>query len=169
MKTELWVVPMNGEIPKITNFLDYAKNERYKLEKLDTKIFEIEEAKLETEEGENVESENNDLELKKERLAFLTKNTNEFFNGYSKELSEILVRNKTWTAILFFYADKDVYDIQKLQEIAETQIRSNSKKLNVEFNQIEISFGGYKPRFQIDTWILPKNGITPKAMPFEKF
>lgn len=88
--------------------------------------------------------------------------------NFSKELAEVLKQDKTWRAVLFFYADKDEFDIQKSQKVIEEKIKVDFEEKKADLNQVKIIFGGYRRQPQIDIWIVPINGIEPEAMPDEK-
>ena len=169
MTTELWIVPAGAESPKPTNSLDYAQNEKYKLEKLETMHVPIEAFRVNPIiEEENTEDEEKYSVAEKLMLDEFNSNPNEFYEYLSNELGEILNRDKTWRAKIFFYADKDEYDIKKSQQKIKDQLQTNFNKIGANLNQVEIMFGGYRSYPQIETWIIPQNGIEPEVMPNEK-
>lgn len=150
MTTELWIVPLNGATPMPSGALDYAKREKYKLDTLGTKNLNLDKASLLLSDEEKEKSEEPD------------------YMNFSKELAEVLNQDKTWRAVLFFYADKEEFDIQKSSKIIEDKIKVDFAEKDSDFNQVKIIFGGYKRQPQIDIWIVPKNGIEPEALPDEK-
>lgn len=168
--TEFWLVPVGGESPKISSTLNYLKNEKYKLDRLDTKylplriLFDDVEKNIEL--TEEIDTGENPLVTK--LLKQFYADPDEFFEIYTKELIEVLSQNETWQAKIFFYADKDKFDIETLQNFIQNQLKINFEKSDSDLNQVKIIYGGYRSHPQIDTWIIPKNGIEPEAMPDEK-
>jgi hypothetical protein len=158
--TELWLVPVGGERPQITNSGELAKGERYKLEILGTERIDLYEAKLKKEVKENEDSDDNESELKLE--------TESNSKDFTKELTEVLSRDKTWRAVLIFYADKDEYDIQKSRQKIESLLQPYVKTSNLDLNHVKIIYGGYRANPEIESWIVNKNGIEPEPMPDEK-
>lgn len=150
MTTQLWLVPSGEEVPTISGALNYAARERYKLDTLGTKNVNLDKASLILSEEEKAKSEDPE------------------YMNFSKELAEVLKQDKTWRAVLFFYADKDEFDIQKSQKVIEDKIKVDFEEKKADLNQVKIIFGGYRRQPQIDIWIVPINGIEPEAMPDEK-
>ncbi len=164
MTTELWLVPVGGEHPQIINSGELAKDERYKLEILGTERIDFNEAKLKKEAKENVCSYNpfiieSEFELETESDS----------KDFAKELAEVLGRDKTWRAVLIFYADEDEYDIQKSRQEIEGLLQPYVKTSSLDLNRVKITFGGYRANPEIESWVVNKNGIEPEPMPDEKF
>lgn len=169
MTTELWLVPPKNEPPKPASPLEYAKNEKYKLDKFETKRLPIEEAGLKQKKSaEDIETDENELPFEEEILFYFNKDWERFYQQFAEELSEVLSRDETWKAKLFFYVDEDEYDVQKIRQTIENQLKINFEKSNGDLNRVEIIFGGYRSNPQLETWIIPKNGIEPEPMPDEK-
>ncbi len=161
--TELWLVPVDGERPQIINSGELAKGERYKLEILGTERIDFNEAKLKKEAKKNVCSYNpynieSEFELETESDS----------KDFAKELDEVLSRDKTWRAVLIFYADEDEYDIQKSRQIIESLLQPYVKTFRLDLNRVKIIFGGYRANPEIESWVVNKNGIEPEPMPDEK-
>lgn len=158
--TELWLVPVGGERPQIINSGELAKGERYKLERLGTERISFNEAKLKEEVKENEDSDDTESELELE--------TESNSKDFAKELVEVLSRDKTWRAVLIFYADEDEYDIQKSRQIIESLLQPYVKTSSLDLNRVKIIFGGYRANPEIESWVVNKNGIEPEPMPDEK-
>lgn len=156
--TELWLVPTGGIKPQIINSGELIKDARYKLELLGTKKLNLNEAKIKVEviEDEDWENEKSEIEFEAEA------------EDFAEELTEILSRDKTWRAVLIFYADKDEYDIDKSRQIIDSQLQSFVKNSKLDLSRVKIMFGGYRRVPEIETWIVNKNGIEPEPMPDEK-
>jgi len=158
MTTELWLVPVGGESPQIINSGELAKGEKYKLEILGTEKINFNEAKLKAEVKEDEDSNDTEFELEAQLNS----------KDFAKELAEVLSRDKTWRAVLIFYADEDEYDIQNSRQIIESLLQPYVKTSNLDLNRVKIIYGGYRVNCEIEIWVVNKNGIEPEPMPDEK-
>lgn len=156
MTTELWFVPSEEQLPQIVNSGELAKDERYRLEKLETGQVYFARAKREPENAENDETDDEKIIDYREDADF------------AKDLTDILSRDKTWRAVLIFYADADDYDTEMIKELIENQLQQYAKSSKLDLNQVKIIYGGYRLLPELETWIINKNGIEPEAMPDEK-
>ena len=160
MTTELWLIPSGGNPPQIINTGELIKDERYKLELLSAKQLDFNLERLDfNSETSREETEEVDYENEIESM----------LEDSAKDLSEVLSRDKTWRAVLIYYADKDERDIKELQQMIEVSLKPFVETSKLDLSRVKSIFGGYRTIPEIETWIVNKNGIEPEPMPDEKF
>lgn len=149
MTTELWFRKIGGKQPEIVNS-GYAppKNLKYLLELLEVENYYIYEAEIVKDVEDNFDDE------------FLNQRIEAFFTNFA----EVLKKDESWRGILIFYADKSEFDIK----IIEKHILESLRIGKVDLTKVRIIYGGYKLNPQIESWIIPENGIEPEPMPDEK-
>lgn len=149
MTTELWLRKRGGKEIEISDS-GYVppENLHLKLELLKTENYFINQAKL----VKDVEVDSND--------EFLDQRNTDFFTN----LADVLKQDLSWRSVLIYYADKSDFDI----EVIENTIVKSLEKEKIDLSKVKIIYGGYNLNPQIESWIVPKNGIEPEAMPDEK-
>lgn len=161
---ELWVSP-KGQSPIVSSLAEPPKNIRYRLELLGKQYLKFnsneyyEDLSELKEESDSSDITNNYLEI------FEEPESKDSF----KELAEVLNRDETWKAVLFFYFDDEKFDIQKAHQIIKSHLESNMKNLKLDMNRVKITYGGYRSTPETEIWVINKNGVEPEAMPDERF
>lgn len=193
--TELWLLPSDGKFPEITtsqykppfdpgsvplellsaeelNFRD-AKNERSEETEIED---EIENEDVRTDEeiknDQDINSAQEETRAEQEakieeRLPGDCLGIGETLkqNKFHEDLSRILDKNLNWRGVLIYYADDAEFDLKVLQQNIDNLL--NAKK--IDMRRVKLIYGGYRDYAQIETWIVPRNGIEPEVMPDEKF
>jgi hypothetical protein len=147
MMTELWLVPPAGELPEPkSSEYQPPENLNYQLELLGTEELDFAEAEIKRDEDRDEEA--------------IVRKTNDF----QEVLYEVLRKDTSWRSVLIYYADEADFDVKIIHE----KIAELLKTKKIDLNRVQIKYGGYRRYPQIESWIVPKNGIEPEAMPFEK-
>ena len=72
------------------------------------------------------------------------------------------------SGVMIFYADDQFYDISRLHAFIEQGRDRITGKAELDVRQIEVIFGGYRGRAQIEYYIVPEGGIGPEPKPEER-
>jgi len=157
--TELWAVPPGGIFPQPKDSIPSRRDSRYKLELLGTSRLQLQEARLKKVDQTPEPDTNQD------HSRLMSESSG---NDSEAELWEVLGKDKTWSAVLIFYADDTEFDIQKSDQIIRAQLQKSVPNTGVELGRVKVIYGGYRAETEIEMWIVPENGIEPEPMPDEK-
>ncbi len=187
--TELWIVPsgvvipkpsetvLKPELPTNKTFLydqnhlaDISYNE---IDYLEEYLLPSVKAEREAEQREFEEylksEETSEIETTEEIEPEQPKTPEEIeaekFFWANERFGEVIKDQKDASGVIIFYADDQIYDINKLQTFIDEGRRKIAKEASISPAKIQIVFGGYRSSVEAEFWIMPKNGAFPTPTP----
>lgn len=92
----------------------------------------------------------------------------ERFSWTSDKFGHLLADRKDTSGVIIFYADDEIYDINKLRQFIEQGKKRIATAAGIRSGRISIQFGGFRPWIQTEFWVVPKKGAKPKPKPEER-
>lgn len=90
------------------------------------------------------------------------------FSWIASDFADDVKRQDGASGVMIFYADDQFYDISRLHAFIEQGRDRITGKAELDVCQIEVIFGGYRGRAQIEYYIVPEGGKMPEATPEER-
>lgn len=90
------------------------------------------------------------------------------FSWADRDYAEAVAKRDGASGVMIFYADDQFYDISRLHAFIEQGRDRITGLAGLDVCQIEVIFGGYRGRAQIEYYIVPEGGKVPEARPEER-
>lgn len=90
------------------------------------------------------------------------------FGWVNKDFAAAIKREKGARGRIVYYADDQIYDINKFHYRLSEGVTKLATDANVSLTRFEIVFGGYRNTPECEMWIVPPKGKTPKFAPEER-
>jgi len=90
------------------------------------------------------------------------------FSWIQKEFGAAVIRRDGAHGVMIYYADDQFYDISRLEPFIEHGRDRIAEKAGIDPALIQVTFGGYRGRAQIEYYIVPEDGIEPEGRPEER-
>ncbi len=87
------------------------------------------------------------------------------FDWIDKGFGEAIADREGAHGVMIYYADDQYYDTARLHAFIEAGRDRLAEAAGLGPEQIEVTFGGYRPRVQIEYWLVTGNGEPPVATP----
>lgn len=90
------------------------------------------------------------------------------FDWIERDFAQAVAKRDGASGVMIFYADDQFYDISRLHSFIEQGRDRITGLAGLDVCQIEVIFGGYRGRAQIEYYIVPEGGKVPEARPEER-
>lgn len=107
------------------------------------------------EDGTDLDTRNRDLEKVK-------------FSWARKKFGDALTADPTVTGAIVLYADEAYYDIYRMLHLIDQGRDRIAADGGFDASRIQVIFGGYRGKAQVELWIIPEGQSLPEAKPEEK-
>jgi hypothetical protein len=87
------------------------------------------------------------------------------FDWIDKRFGEALLYSEDSTGVMIYYADDRYYDTARLHSFIEEARDRLAYIAHLDLAQIEVVFGGYRSRVEVEYWIVPPDGKPPEPKP----
>lgn len=108
-----------------------------------------------TEDETDLDTRNRDLEKVK-------------FSWARKKFGDALVADPTAFGAIVLYADETFYDVYKMLHLIDQGRDRLATDGGFDAGRIQVIFGGYRGRAQVELWIIPEGQSLPEAKPEDK-
>jgi hypothetical protein len=108
-----------------------------------------------TEDETDLDTRNRDLEKVK-------------FSWARKKFGDALVADGTATGAIVLYADETFYDVYKMLHLIDQGRDRIATDGGFDASRIQVIFGGYRGKAQVELWIIPEGQNLPEAKPEDK-
>ncbi|MGB7200764.1 MAG: hypothetical protein WBD16_00700 [Pyrinomonadaceae bacterium] len=113
--------------------------------------------------GESVNSEDEtDLDTRNRDLEKVK------FSWARKKFGDALVADGTATGAIVLYADETFYDVYRMLHLIDQGRDRIATDGGFDAHRIQVIFGGYRGRAQVELWIIPEGQSLPEAKPEDK-
>ncbi len=68
-------------------------------------------------------------------------------------------------AVVVFYANEKLYDLKKVKAFIEQEMQRIAGETQLNFDKLEIAFGGYNEGIGMEMWVVPSGAKMPAAKP----
>lgn len=162
---EVWLVPEGGQIPVPTLTVEPKRlplNRAYKVASPDFSA--VWDARLEKPEEVYIEEVEEAIEFEAEPEI---ETEDEYYKPFwiSDFFFTGLNENKSLKGVIIFYLDVEEYDLGKVYQIMNEDLREYTKQTNQITMQARIVFGGYREDPTVEYWFVPRGAKDPIPTP----
>lgn len=90
------------------------------------------------------------------------------FSWARKKFGDVLVADPTATGAIVLYADESFYDIYRMLHLMDQGRDRLAIDGNFDPSRIQVIFGGYRGKAQVELWIIPEGMSLPEAKPEDR-
>jgi len=90
------------------------------------------------------------------------------FSWARKKFGDALVADSTVTGAIVLYADENFYDVYKMLHHIDQGRDRIAADGGFDASRIQVIFGGYRGRAQVELWIIPEGVNLPEAKPEDR-
>lgn len=83
-------------------------------------------------------------------------------------VAKFIAERKASTGVIFFYADDERYDIEKMRQLLESGRDRLAQNAKIKRGRLKIEFGGYRETAEVEFWFVPSRGKAPRPKPEER-
>lgn len=108
-----------------------------------------------SEDDTDIDTRNRDLEKVK-------------FSWARKKFGDALVADPAATGAIVLYADETFYDVNRMLHLIDQGRDRLATDGGFDASRIQVIFGGYRGRAQVELWIIPEGMSLPEAKPEDR-
>lgn len=108
-----------------------------------------------TEDDTDLDTRNRDLEKVK-------------FSWAPKKFGDALIADPTASGAIVLYADEAYYDVYKMLHSIDLGRDRIAADAGFDASRIQVIFGGYRGKAQVEMWIIPQGQSLPEAKPEDR-
>lgn len=90
------------------------------------------------------------------------------FSWARKKFGDALKADPAATGAIVLYADETFYDVYKMLHLIDQGRDRIANDGGFDASRIQVIFGGYRGRAQVELWIIPEGQTLPEAKPEER-